>query len=216
MLHSSNNSGCWFGTLVQNISNSHWPYYWYQLCSPVWISCAALTVRPPPVCLLPCWVQTLLWCLCSNPCNHYNKKWQDSKSRFVWRDLAATSLLAEVSHGEKKCTRGETSAGFRRLFMKLRNRFLVETDQFLKPVPFNVCWDCLVRLEADTLLSLQSIMANRFCGLCRTWETCHWLLRKRQRLRDRERVSIWQKLRHSFISRPERPLLAGKQQQQLY
>ena len=44
-----------------------------------------------------------------------------------------------------------------------------------------------------TILSLQSIMANRFCGLCRTWEKRHWLLRKRQRLRDRERVGSRQR-----------------------
>ena len=54
--------------------------------------------------------------------------------------------------------------------------------------------------------------ANRFRGLCRTWEKRHWLLRKRQRRRDRKRVGNRQRSLSflSFLPRRERPLLAGK------
>ena len=53
--------------------------------------------------------------------------------------------------------------------------------------------------------------ANRFCGLCRTWEKLHWLLRKRQRMRNRKRVGSrqWSLSFLSFLPRRERPLLAG-------
>ena len=53
---------------------------------------------------------------------------------------------------------------------------------------------------------------NRFSRLCRTWQKRHWLLRKRERMRDRKLVGSRQRsLSCRFIlPRRERPLLAGK------
>ena len=47
---------------------------------------------------------------------------------------------------------------------------------------------------------------NRFSGLCRTWQKRHWLLRKRESMRDRKLVGSRQR---SLSSRIILPLLAG-------
>ena len=60
--------------------------------------------------------------------------------------------------------------------------------------------------------SLSRSNSNRFSRLCRTWHKRHWLLRKRERMRDRKLVGSRQRsLSCRFIlPRRERPLLAGK------
>ena len=60
--------------------------------------------------------------------------------------------------------------------------------------------------------SLEVSHANRFWGLCRTWQKRHWLLRKRKRMRDRKRLGSWHRYSSflSFLHRRERPLLAGR------
>jgi len=56
-----------------------------------------------------------------------------------------------------------------------------------------------------------SLCANRFCGLCRNWEKCHWLLRKRQCMHNRKHVGSRQRSLSllSFLQHRERPLLTG-------
>ena len=64
-----------------------------------------------------------------------------------------------------------------------------------------------------------SQLANRWCtkpnrlsGLCRTWQKRHWLLRKRECVRDRKLVGSRQRSPSCCFSLPRRetPLLAGK------
>ena len=61
---------------------------------------------------------------------------------------------------------------------------------------------------------LEVSRANRFCGLCRTWQKRHWLLRKHKRMCDRKRFESQHRPLPflSFLPRRERPLLAGKDQ----
>ena len=95
-----------------------------------------------------------------------------------------------------------------RCLMKPPTRFLVETDRFLKPVPFNVWCACLVRLYADN-----------YWAYSRSWQTGSVGCVAREKnvgnasacaTENSSEAGRGLSPRLSFISRPERPLLAGK------
>ena len=137
------------------------------------------------------------------------------------------SLLAEVSYDKAKWNeRRETSAGFRRVvWWSRRPNFWSKLTGFQNRFRLmcNVCalLDCtLTIIESTVGYGFHEIREFRnfslwsqtlFSGLCRTWQKRHWLLRKRERLRDRKLVGSRQRcLSSSFIlPRRERLLLAG-------
>ena len=80
-----------------------------------------------------------------------------------------------------------------RCLMKPPTRFLVETDRFLKPVPFNVWCACLVRLYADNYWAYSRLWQTGSVGCVAREKNVTGCLRKRQRLRDRERVGSRQR-----------------------
>ena len=75
----------------------------------------------------------------------------------------------------------------------------------------------LVHLKFERALKFNSRLCsrsnlNRFSGLFHTWQKRHWLLEKRERVRDRKLVGSWQRFLSSrfILPRRQRPLLAGK------
>ena len=90
---------------------------------------------------------------------------------------------------------------------------LVKNEKF--DLKFASSW--LVHLKFERALKFNSRYRSRsnsnwFSGLCHTWQKRHWLLRKRQGMRDRKLVGSRQRSLSSLfiLPRRERSLLAGK------
>ena len=90
----------------------------------------------------------------------HSKPKKDSKTVLLIRLSTRFPASRGLSRREEMYSKRDHHRLPTRCLMKPPTRFLVETDRFLKPVPFNVWCACLVRLYADNYWRLQSNMAS--------------------------------------------------------